>query len=339
MSKILTVFTGGTIGCSVSDNVMNVDSGTTYMLIDNYLKSHENGTNFTAIQPIDTLSENMNYSHWQAIVNALLSADLSQYDGVIITHGSDTLPYTSAVLSYALAGANIPIILTAANFPPEDERSNGFANFAAAVDIINNSSLCGVYAIFRQNSGKMAVYSGVRLLEATPFDDEFHAYQSKILGEMQNGQLIIHDRTQADKMCLSPLEKRPKNLDFKRNILKIQPYPSLDYSCFDFEKNPPAAVLHGLYHSSTACVNGGSRSLVHFAEYCAECGVDLYLCDCCHWNDKDVYSSADMLKKCGAKAISGISDVALLAKLAVAYNSELRHNPEYIFTDICGEFI
>lgn len=339
MSNILTIFTGGTIGCSVSGNVMNVDGGATYMLTDSYLKTHQNGTKFTAIQPIDTLSENLNYSCWQAVIDAVLSADLQCYDGVIITHGSDTLPYTSAVLSYALAGVNLPIILTAAAYPLTDERTNGFDNFAAAVDIINNTELCGVYTVFREKSGKMNVYSGVRMLEATPFDDEFHAYQSKILGEMINGQLKIHDRDAAEKMCGAAAANRPKNINFKRNILKIQPIPSLDYSYFNFDVNPPAAVMHGLYHSSTACVKGGSLSLINFAKYCAEHNVDLYLYDCCHWTNENIYSSADMLKKCGAIPVSGISDVALFAKLAVAYNSDLQHKAGYITTDICGEII
>ena len=51
------------------------------------------------------------------------------YDGVIITHGTDTLQYTAAFTGYIMAGAQIPIVLVSANYVLEDVRSNGVDNF------------------------------------------------------------------------------------------------------------------------------------------------------------------------------------------------------------------
>lgn len=51
--------------------------------------------------------------HWQMIVRCIRE-HYNEYDGFIITHGTDTLAYTAAALSYMIQGSPKPIILTGA---------------------------------------------------------------------------------------------------------------------------------------------------------------------------------------------------------------------------------
>ena len=60
--KILTIFTGGTIGCSSFDGVLSPDKANSYLLLDMYLKSHT-GVDFIPVQPYTILSENLNGSN------------------------------------------------------------------------------------------------------------------------------------------------------------------------------------------------------------------------------------------------------------------------------------
>lgn len=69
---------------------------------------------------------------------------MNSYDGIVVTHGTDTLQYTSAFLAYIFDGLNVPIVLVSANYPLDDSRSNGFENFVGAIDFIKSGSGNGV---------------------------------------------------------------------------------------------------------------------------------------------------------------------------------------------------
>ena len=51
------------------------------------------------------------------------------YEGIIVTTGTDTLAYSSAALGYAFGELSVPMVTVSANYPLSDERSNGFSNF------------------------------------------------------------------------------------------------------------------------------------------------------------------------------------------------------------------
>ena len=75
--------------------------------------------------------------------------ELAVYDGVIITHGSDTLPYTCAALAFLLRDVPIPLVLVASNYSLGDSRSNGLANFRSAVELIASRQVRGVFTVFQ----------------------------------------------------------------------------------------------------------------------------------------------------------------------------------------------
>ena len=131
MANILIVFTGGTIGSKRSGGgVVDVDERAGCELLHRYARSDRQPVHFDTVQPYQTLSENMNPGHWLSLAACLRErlAGPARHDGVIVTHGSDTLPYTAAMLSYAFADAPVPIVLVAANYPLDDPRSNGLVN-------------------------------------------------------------------------------------------------------------------------------------------------------------------------------------------------------------------
>ena len=96
--KILTVFTGGTIGSTKSGGIISPDSKNSYKLLEMYSKKDKK-VEFTAVQPLNILSENMNGKFLTQLYKCISSYDLSRFDGVIVAHGTDTLQYTAAYLS------------------------------------------------------------------------------------------------------------------------------------------------------------------------------------------------------------------------------------------------
>ncbi|MFA5108537.1 MAG: Glu-tRNA(Gln) amidotransferase subunit GatD [Candidatus Micrarchaeia archaeon] len=90
------------------------------------------------------LSENMNPTHWTQMAQAVKESFDDGARGVVIAHGTDTMGYSAAALSYALDGLGAPVILTGAQRSPDrassDAAQNMFCSMAAA-----GANFSGVY--------------------------------------------------------------------------------------------------------------------------------------------------------------------------------------------------
>ena len=141
--NITVIFTGGTIGSSVQQDFVSTDAQMPYRLLAMYeAEQKKKGAaipSFRTQAPYTTLSEYMDGSHLNrliACVQSLLTTDDPDIDGIIVTHGTDTLPFTAAALGMCFAYARIPILLVSSNYILDDPRANGLTNFSAAVDYI-----------------------------------------------------------------------------------------------------------------------------------------------------------------------------------------------------------
>ncbi|MGN0115018.1 MAG: asparaginase domain-containing protein [Acutalibacteraceae bacterium] len=343
MKKILLVFTGGTIGSKTSGGITNVDDTAKYRLIEKYYEKYGDNAEFECISPLNILSENLQLTHWQTLYDAVCEklSDSLDFGGIIIAHGSDTLAYTAAAMSFLLSGIKIPALLIAADRSIDDERSNGVANFAAAVEFINNTALPGIFAIYRDKDDKMPVYLGTRLNPADD-TDRFSSYHGVDFGEMINGNFALNrDSSNPTAADLSKkavgLQKSP--LKFCKNVVCLSPYPSLDYSSIILNPAKTAAVLHTLYHSSTACTSSGDNSLIQFAEKLISQNIPLYLLGAAHFDDDSVYQTAAELQSSGAVPLHGISPTAAFAKICIAHNVDNLDARRYVQNNIFFEYI
>jgi len=78
---------------------------------------------------------------WQTLITAIEAQHPEHYDGIIITHGTDTLAYTAAALSFYFNAIKIPILLVSSDYPLDDSKANGLDNFMCAVEFIRQK--CG----------------------------------------------------------------------------------------------------------------------------------------------------------------------------------------------------
>ena len=108
MKKILLIGTGGTIASDVTD------SGLAPELTTEQLLSHIPGISdicgVDCLQLLNLDSTNMTPAHWLEIA-ACIRDHYGCYDGFVITHGTDTMAYTAAALSYLIQGSPKPIVL------------------------------------------------------------------------------------------------------------------------------------------------------------------------------------------------------------------------------------
>ena len=82
--------------------------------------------------PID--SSNINPEHWQ-LISSVIFDQYHQHEGFVVLHGTDTMAYTASALSFMLDGLNKPVIITGAQLPISEPRSDARENLLTALDI------------------------------------------------------------------------------------------------------------------------------------------------------------------------------------------------------------
>ena len=145
MKHILLIATGGTIASRPTENGLAPQ-----LLADDILRcvpALGSLCRIDAVQPMNIDSTNMSPDCWLALAGCL-RAHYDQYDGFVITHGTDTMAYTACALSYLVQRSGKPIVLTGAQksiyVQDTDARRNLYDAFVAAQD----DSLAGVYIVF-----------------------------------------------------------------------------------------------------------------------------------------------------------------------------------------------
>ena len=142
--KVLILATGGTIASVSTDNgfVPGISGDELVEQIPMLKEIAE----IKARQLMNIDSSDMRPSDWRTIARAVAhEADL--YDGIVITHGTDTMCYTSSALSFMLSDLNIPVVLTGSQKPFVVADSDAPRNVIDAVKVAT-SDLVGVSIVF-----------------------------------------------------------------------------------------------------------------------------------------------------------------------------------------------
>ena len=127
MKRILLLGTGGTIACKRTDKGLKPVITSDEIL--SYVPDSQSYCEIHSIQLMNIDSTNIQPCHWLAVEKAI-EENYSQYDGFVITHGTDTMAYTAAALSYLIQHSPKPIIITGAQKPIDMENTDARTNLA-----------------------------------------------------------------------------------------------------------------------------------------------------------------------------------------------------------------
>ncbi len=188
MEKILWISTGGTFACQKTEKGLSPKADENFALdIIRDFKGEKN-TEITPALLMNKDSTEMNIRDIRKIA-ALINKNINLYNGIVITHGTDTMAYTSAMLSVMLKNPPIPIILTGSQLPYSAENTDAKRNFGDSIIAALSEDLKTVCVVF---SGK--IFHGMDCYKASSKAfDAFSAYD-KALGEIKNGKVIIKDK-------------------------------------------------------------------------------------------------------------------------------------------------
>jgi L-asparaginase/Glu-tRNA(Gln) amidotransferase subunit D len=350
MKQILVVFTGGTIGSTATNRTIDTSSSASYKLLQLFGQQYQDYTNihFDTLQPIQILSENLAPAAWEIIIAAIESAQPDKYDGIIVTHGTDTLAYTAAALSFYFHALAKPMLLVSSDYPLDNTKGNGLANFICAVEFIKQRISIGVFVPYRNAEQAMQIHLGSRLTCSLQLSGDFFSVQGKSFMQFDGQHFtsvnapLIESGKSTKQDCDNATARNTISLKakFSSRILMIKPYPGLDYR--HFKLDAVDAVLHDLYHSGTACATGQwgkNHSLLEFVKLCGEQGITVYLAPAI--KSENAYQSTRELIEHGAEMIWNMSIEAAYVKLMLAY-SNFPGRPQisrFINVDIAYEYI
>jgi L-asparaginase len=132
--SVLIVYTGGTFGM-VMDRDGSLAPFNFGKVIEEIPELKALDLRITVISfPEPRDSSNINPADWQNMA-FIIYENYAQYDGFVILHGTDTMAYTAAALSFMLRGLNKPVILTGAQIPIGMIRSDARENLITALEI------------------------------------------------------------------------------------------------------------------------------------------------------------------------------------------------------------
>ncbi len=337
--KILVLLTGGTIGSSVSGGVISADEGTSSLLTQLYHQRYGRQHVFTVKRIMNTLSENLGKDTLSKMLTAVLSENLSGYDGLIITHGTDSLAFSAPLASFVLRKLPCPVAIVSANYPLEDKRSNGVFNFASAVALLGSGEAENgqVYVPWRNSKGENLIHLAVRVRRADCYSDDITSFGSEPFGEVKNGIFVKNKNMK--ELPRDTFDFSPASFEIKRNVLVLTAYPTFDYSIINFnEDNRPCAVLHCLYHSATACTAGENESACDFISRCKKEGIPVYGCSF-KYTSGNFYETGVRLLESGLIPLQNISEEAAFAKLTFAYNCGFENVEEIVDKNLCSEIL
>ena len=347
MKKILVVFTGGTIGSTAVDGTIDTSSGTAFKLLQLF-QAHDAdpaSVHFDTLQPLQILSENLAPPAWTVIIEAIEAAQPESYDGIIVTHGTDTLAYTANALGFYFHALTKPILLVSSDYPLDNPKANGLAHFCCAVEFIRQDIAHGVFVPYRNAGQALQIHQGTRLTCSLQLTGDFMSVQDKSFMQFDGNCFSVSERTvkQLDKSQAKPSKANGRILlkpAFSSRILMIKPYPGLDYRHFSLQAVD--AVLHDLYHSGTACATvqwGDEHSLVEFLRRCLEQEVPVYLAPA--YKSENAYQSTRQLIEQGAVMIWNMSIEAAYVKLTLAYGNftESVQRDRFIAMEVADEVV
>jgi len=97
-------------------------------------------------------SEDMRFGHYKLMIDAI-KEESKKVDGIILTHGTDTMAYTAAALAFALEDIGIPVILVGAQRSSDRGSSDAAMNLICAAEFITKTDFSGVAVCMHENQG------------------------------------------------------------------------------------------------------------------------------------------------------------------------------------------
>ncbi|GAA0387480.1 MULTISPECIES: asparaginase [Pseudomonas] len=146
-NHVMVLYTGGTIGMQASANGLAPASGFEARMREQLADAPVPAWRFREMSPLID-SANMTPAYWQHLRSAVVEAVDEGCDAVLILHGTDTLAYSAAAMSFQLLGLPAPVVFTGSMLPAGVPDSDAWENVSGALNALGQGLAAGVHLFF-----------------------------------------------------------------------------------------------------------------------------------------------------------------------------------------------
>ena len=283
-------------------------------------------------------SENITQKHWTELAETVAKRIEQGVDGVVIAHGTDTMAYTSAALSFALQNLPVPVILVGAQRSSDRPSSDAATNLIGAVKAAGEAPFAEVGLAMHETVSDIAtvVHRGTKVRKChTSRRDTFKSINGIPIAKVKDLQLTMQTDQYQRRDTKKKLVLKP---NFSEKVALVKFYPGLDPAIIDFYvgKGIKGILLEGsgLGHVSKFCFGAIKNAVAK--------GVVVALASQCIWGrvNMNVYDTGRDLLSFGVVPLSDMFPEPGLVKLmwVLGQTEDVKEAKELLQINIAGEF-
>jgi glutamyl-tRNA(Gln) amidotransferase subunit D len=257
LQKVAIVSTGGTIASRVDYRTGGVRSA----LSANDLYSVVPELSEIAMINTEILfsifSENITSKHWVATAKAVAKHIQKGVAGVVVAHGTDTLGYSAAALSFALQDLPVPVVMVASQRSADRPSSDAATNLVGAVKAAAAAPFAEVVIAMHETISDTSIvfHRGTKTRKChTSRRDTFKSVNTSPLARMEEGKIRMLKKNYSKRDSSRKLKLNP---NFEKKVALIKAYPDLHPDMINWyvEKGYRGIILEG-------------TGLGHVGDYC-----------------------------------------------------------------------
>src|SRR5574340_1488690 len=225
LPKILLISTGGTIASRIDYRTGGVTPALTAAELNAGVPELSKIANIDTEVLFSEYSENLLPEHWIKIAEKLNSYARTEYKGIIVAHGTDTMQYTAAALSFSLSGFPKPVALVGCQRSSDRPSSDAALNLISAAKFLVETDTNGIFVVMHNSASddEVACHWGTRVRKN--HTSKRNAFQT--VGGAP-AFIIKNDTVEKNPMFIPPKKAFSTSINFNSRVLLIKYYPGLD---------------------------------------------------------------------------------------------------------------
>ena len=337
LPRILLLGVGGTILSRVDYRTGGVRSAVSADEIIEILPEVVDIANISTKIIMNKFSEHITPNDWSKISEEVYKGIKEGYDGIIVLHGTDTLGYTAAALSFAIQKPPIPIILVGSQRSSDRPSSDAALNLISAIYAAANSPFSGVFVAMHSSTSddKVALHIGTRVRKNhTSRRDAFQSIDVLPIAYVEKGNKLI--------LNINNYLPRDKNrivtayTIFSRKVALFKFYPGMHPEILKsiLGLDIKAVIIEG------TGLGHVSESLYDVIKTLSNAGIKLFMASQCIWGrvNLNVYDTGRILLRLGVIPLENmLSETAYVKASWIIGNFGSESLDELMLTNIAGE--
>lgn len=339
LPKVSIISTGGTIASRVDYRTGAVQPALTAGDLHSFVPEISNIARIDAKVLYSEFSENIDPSHWKGMAQAASQEIKRGAKGVVLSHGTDTMGYTAAALSFALRDLSSPVILVGAQRSSDRPSSDAATNLIAATTIAAQAPFAEVVVAMHERSSDeyITIHRGTRVRKChTSARDAFQTIDSTPLGRVNLRNLEL-------EILAETFQKRSESrdvravADFEKGVALTKSHPNFNPAIIDSyrEKKYRGIVLEGtgLGHVGKICFEPLKRAM--------DAGILVGMTSQCIWGaiDMNVYETGRDLLAMGVVPLGDMIPETAYVKMmwVLGQTSDITKAKEMMAMNVAGE--